>query len=59
MFVLEKNGKVHFHELVSSTDGLFFDDDNSVVIGRITNGSVMSMADLMIHAEAHVNMMDW
>jgi hypothetical protein len=57
-FVLERNGRVHFHELVSSTDGLFFDDNNSMVIGRITNGSSMTMNDLKIHAEMHIGIFD-
>jgi len=52
-FVLGRDGHVHFHELVSSTDGLFFDDNNSMVIGRITNGSIMTMSDLKTHAEIH------
>jgi hypothetical protein len=57
-FVLERNGKVHFHELVSATDGLFFDDNDSMVIGRITNGSIMTMADLKIHADMHITIFD-
>lgn len=57
-FVLERNGHVHFHELVSATDGLFFDDNNSMVIGRITNGSIMTMKDLRVHAEIHIDIFD-
>jgi len=57
-FVLERDGHVHFHELVSSTDGLFFDDNDSMVIGRITNGSTMTMNDLKIHAEMHIGIFD-
>lgn len=55
VFVLSKDGNVHFHELISATDGLFFDDNNSMVIGRITNGSTMTMNDLKIHAEMHID----
>ena len=57
-FVLERDGHIHFHELVSSTDGLFFDDNNSMVIGRITNGSAMTMKDLAIHADMHIGIFD-
>jgi hypothetical protein len=57
-FVLERNGHIHFHELVSATDGLFFDDNDSMVIGRITNRSTMTMYDLKIHAEMHIDIFD-
>ena len=57
-FVLERDGHIHFHELVSATDSLFFDDNNSMVIGRITNGSTMTMKDLAIHADMHIGIFD-